>query len=169
MLKEGVTKFGETPNPDAVAKHLFEDKQAPTLEFLEKHLSPNPLAEQTFTHEQPQQQTQPEHEQPQQQTQPEQEQPQQQPQPQPEQQNEPEVQCAEPDNQNPQHQDSQSLIMDDLIISSEIFIKALEKMVDDTITIDEPKRNLPPVVTPNVLNKIKIKPRTKPANLPKPI
>ncbi|MCI79719.1 hypothetical protein A2U01_0100990, partial [Trifolium medium] len=30
-LKEGVTKYGETPNPDAVAQHLFEDKQVPNL------------------------------------------------------------------------------------------------------------------------------------------
>ncbi|MCI80642.1 hypothetical protein A2U01_0101913, partial [Trifolium medium] len=26
-LKESVIKYGETPNPDAVAQHLFEDKQ----------------------------------------------------------------------------------------------------------------------------------------------
>ncbi|MCI51787.1 hypothetical protein A2U01_0073031, partial [Trifolium medium] len=44
MLKEGVTKFGETPNPDAVASNLFEDKKVYDLTFLEKHLSPNPLA-----------------------------------------------------------------------------------------------------------------------------
>ncbi|MCI41938.1 hypothetical protein A2U01_0063172, partial [Trifolium medium] len=57
-LKEGVIKFGETPNPDAVAQHLFEDKQVSNLKFLEKHLTPNPISEHTFTHEQPQQ-TQP--------------------------------------------------------------------------------------------------------------
>ncbi|MCI32817.1 hypothetical protein A2U01_0054031 [Trifolium medium] len=44
-------------------------------------------------------------------------------------------------------------------------------MVDDTITVDEPKRNLPPVVTPKVLNKIKIqtKTKTKPEKQLKPI
>ncbi|MCI35221.1 hypothetical protein A2U01_0056442, partial [Trifolium medium] len=51
IIKEGITKFGETPNSDTVAEHLFEDKQVPDLTFLDKHLSPNPLAEQNFTHE----------------------------------------------------------------------------------------------------------------------
>ncbi|MCI80360.1 hypothetical protein A2U01_0101631, partial [Trifolium medium] len=41
MLKECVIKYGETPNPDAVAQHLFKDEQVPNLKFLEKHLSPN--------------------------------------------------------------------------------------------------------------------------------
>ncbi|MCI01809.1 hypothetical protein A2U01_0022838 [Trifolium medium] len=59
--------------------------------------------------------------------------------------------------------------MDDLIISSDIFTQALEKMVDDTVTVDEPKRNLPPFITPRILNKIKIKPLTRPAKPLKPI
>ncbi|MCI22932.1 hypothetical protein A2U01_0044110, partial [Trifolium medium] len=42
-------------------------------------------------------------------------------------------------------------------------------MVDDTITIDEPKRNLPPAITPRVLRQIKIRTRTRPAKQPKPI
>ncbi|MCI30964.1 hypothetical protein A2U01_0052175, partial [Trifolium medium] len=60
IIKEGVTKFGEVSNPDNIAQHLFEDKQVPDLTFLETHLSPNPLAEQTFTHNQnqPEQQQQ---------------------------------------------------------------------------------------------------------------
>ncbi|MCI23822.1 hypothetical protein A2U01_0045004, partial [Trifolium medium] len=112
MLKEGVTKFGETPNLDAVAKHLFEDKQVSDHKFLEKHLSPNPLVEQTFIHEHTTSQPQPEQQQ--QQQQPEQ------PQPQPEL-NEPEISV---DPENPIHQPPQSLTMDDLIISSEIFYKS---------------------------------------------
>ncbi|MCI48451.1 hypothetical protein A2U01_0069694, partial [Trifolium medium] len=87
LIKEGIAKFGETPNPESVAQHLFENKQASNLNFLEEHFSPNPLNEQTFTREQPQPsqpQSQPESEQQQQQqpqTQPESEQ--QQPQTQP--------------------------------------------------------------------------------------
>ncbi|MCH97003.1 hypothetical protein A2U01_0017996, partial [Trifolium medium] len=58
MLKEGIAKYGETPNPEVVAQHLFEVKQTPNLDFLEKHLSPDPMNTQTFTHDQPEQ-TQP--------------------------------------------------------------------------------------------------------------
>ncbi|MCI77549.1 hypothetical protein A2U01_0098819, partial [Trifolium medium] len=54
-----------------MAEHLFQTKQAPDLSFLEHHLSPNPIAEQTFSHE-----NTPSHEQ-----QPEQHQPEPQPQP----------------------------------------------------------------------------------------
>ncbi|MCI03156.1 hypothetical protein A2U01_0024191, partial [Trifolium medium] len=85
IIKEGVTKFGEVPNPDAIAQHLFEDKQVPDLTFLETHLSPNPLAEQTFTHDQQPQQNEPEQPQQNEPEQPQQIEPQPQPQPQPEQ------------------------------------------------------------------------------------
>ncbi|MCI40909.1 hypothetical protein A2U01_0062142, partial [Trifolium medium] len=51
IIMEGSTKFGKTPNLDSMAEHLFQEKQAPDLSFLEHHLSPNPLAEQTFSHE----------------------------------------------------------------------------------------------------------------------
>ncbi|MCI38929.1 hypothetical protein A2U01_0060158, partial [Trifolium medium] len=106
MLKEGVTKRGETPNPAAVATNLFEDKQVPDLTFLEKYLSPNPLDEQTFTHEnrpssepQPEQPKQPEQPQP---KQPEQPQPKQPEQPQqPEHQQQPEQQ-PQPEQDQPQ-------------------------------------------------------------------
>ncbi|MCI50794.1 hypothetical protein A2U01_0072038, partial [Trifolium medium] len=64
LIKEGIAKFGETPNPEVVAQHLFGIKQAPNLNFLEEHCSPNPLNEQTFTHEQPQPQQQPQPTQP---------------------------------------------------------------------------------------------------------
>ncbi|MCI09192.1 hypothetical protein A2U01_0030275, partial [Trifolium medium] len=81
IINEGVTKFGEIPNPDLIAQHLFEVKQMPDLTFLETHLSPNPLAEQTFTHDQDQQ---------------EQEQ-QNQPQPQPQPQSQPEIEPQQPE------------------------------------------------------------------------
>ncbi|MCI37018.1 hypothetical protein A2U01_0058242, partial [Trifolium medium] len=90
---EGITKCRETPNPEAVARNLFEEKQVPDLSFLDQHFSPKPLAEQIFSHEnipssepqpkQPQQPEQPEQHEQQPKPQPEQDQPQPEPQPEP--------------------------------------------------------------------------------------
>ncbi|MCH80290.1 hypothetical protein A2U01_0001056 [Trifolium medium] len=56
IIQEGVAKFGEIPKSDSLARHLFEVPPIPNLNFLEKHLSPDPLNTQIFTHEQTQQQ-----------------------------------------------------------------------------------------------------------------
>ncbi|MCH98976.1 hypothetical protein A2U01_0019986, partial [Trifolium medium] len=123
IIKEGITKFGETPKSDVVAEHLFQDKQVPDLRFLEEHLSPNPIAEQTFTHDQNQQEQQ--HQQ-QNETQPE---PQSQPEPQPTQ--------PEPQPQ-PQSQPEQGQTQPE------------------------------PIITPNILNQIKIIQRAIPPETLKP-
>ncbi|MCI78601.1 hypothetical protein A2U01_0099871, partial [Trifolium medium] len=31
IIKEGIARFGQSPNPDAVAEHLFQNKQVPDL------------------------------------------------------------------------------------------------------------------------------------------
>ncbi|MCH95828.1 hypothetical protein A2U01_0016810, partial [Trifolium medium] len=158
MLKKGIAKYGETPNPEAVAQHFFEDKQVPNLKFLEKHLSPNTLNEQTFTYEQTQ--PEPEH---QQQQEPEQ---QQEHQPIEPENNQP---LIEPEIQIPQEQNPQPLTVDDLVIPSEILHQFLKTLTDNSLRVDEPIKVSPPSITPRVLNKIQIKSKTKPETKPKPI
>ncbi|MCH84756.1 hypothetical protein A2U01_0005592, partial [Trifolium medium] len=115
IIKEGVARFGEVPNPDSINKQLFEQEPNPDLKFLEYHFSPDPLNMQTFIHEhQPQQQQQPETNQPQ-----------------PKNQDHMDIDNPNPDQpdiepENPQP--PQPLNLDDLVMSSSIVNQVLEKM-----------------------------------------